>query len=1175
MMARIWTEAQKQAIDSRNGTVLVSAAAGSGKTAVLVERVIEYVTDKNNPVDIERLLIVTYTKAAAAEMKERISKRLSEMISAEPENQYLKRQKMYLPNAQISTMDSFCGRLVKENFEKLQIAPDYSMLSDIENDMLKDEVVSEVLEEIYNLPPRDTEDFLNLFTNSKNDFNLKKAILTLCEFAMASANPDLWVENCFKPYFDDTPIEKNEWGKYCLSYLKDILNFIYEKATGILNDTPEVTKLEVFITDEVLTLQSSIAEIIDLIDSNGDWDDIRERVNSLGVKSFPRLSKDESDAPDTLEIKYRRKGYKTLFDTAKSVMMCSAEEFQEDIRYIRPIVTVFEKCVLRFMELLAERKRENNKYYYSDILHFALKLLVEFKADGTYEITQLAKECAESFAEILIDEFQDTNEAQDTLFSAISRDNSNKFMVGDVKQSIYRFRQAMPEIFVGYKDSFSPYGGENYPATICLDRNFRSKKGIVEGINFFFRFIMSKELGGVDYCEDGENLVFGGNYGDDDTPDVSVHIVETDKKSGNDLIAEARHIGNVINELMNNGTTVGKKGEERPLKYSDICILLRAVKSKAPIFAAELVKMGIPAHFQKQGGFFDSTEVVTMISMLKIIDNPIQDVPLVSVMLSPLCPFTEDDLVKYRCESRRGNIYSTIKKQYDNDEKVKEFLDLLSFLRTLSVTMDVGSLIRRILEITSYDSIVGAMDNGEKRALNLELLISYAENYESSGGMGLSGFIRYLEKIRKNKMDLEGANEISENDDVVRIMTIHASKGLEFPVVFLGNASAKFNSRDDCKINLHRDLGVGLQRYFPHLNKELPTLTHSAIDLAEEREEIAELMRLLYVAMTRAEEKFYMVGSLYDPQKKVDELYYTYYSDFNNKQVPFLLTTSFMKWTILCLLSHPSFTMGDEFLNRFIIPYPNSPKIGFNLIDTPCEEIFEIKEKTVYMPNNELKNVLKEKLSYEYPFSSVSNIPVKYAASSMDNKANLKYLTSENPAFFGAGELTPAQRGTLTHRFMENCDLKGAFADLNGEISRLVEGGIFTDREAESLNIGKIKRFLESDLYNRIIGAELFSREREFSMSVPISHVNGNLPENVVNEDVIVQGVIDGVIINGNVGEIVDYKTDKVGSEEELVERYREQMKIYKKAAEECLQLHDVTVTLYSFHLSKEISVKL
>ena len=1170
-MARIWTDAQKQAIDSRDGTVLVSAAAGSGKTAVLVERVIERITDENNPVDIEKLLIVTFTKAAAAEMKERISKRLSELIHEQPQNQYLKRQKMYLPNAQISTMDSFCVKLIRENFEKADIAPDFSMLSDIEHDLLKQEIISEVLEGIYSLPENETEDFLKLFSNGRNDNNLKDSILSLYNFAMASQNPLNWLETTFSEYFEDILVSESKWGKYSLERLAEILEYIKIKANDIINDAPQNSNLAGAITNDLAPILISINNILKIINETPEkWDEIRMLTASLKFNTFPRVPKDEKDCYYD-DIKSRRDSIKKYISSANSILICSESEFKEDIEYLRPIMTILKNCTINFIEKLSEYKKENNSYYFSDVLHLALKILVEFNPDGTYVKTPLANELSDNFAEILIDEFQDTNEAQDTLFSVISKNDENKFMVGDVKQSIYRFRQAMPEIFMGYKDSFETYNGNNYPAVINLDRNFRSRKGILDGINHIFHYLMTRKTCGIDY-KNGEQLEFGGNYPQENSPDVSVHIVESDNQRGSDLVAEARHIGNVINNLISSRTLVGKKGEERPIRYSDVCILLRAVKDKANVIARELDSMGVPAYFQKQGGFFESKEIVTIISMLKVIDNPVQDVSLASVMLSPLFPFTEDDLAKYRCDNRNDNFYNVIKGQYDKDKKVKDFLDLLSLLRTLSVTMDIASLIRRILEITSYDSIASAMENGEKRILNIELLINYAENYENNGGLGLSGFIRYLDRIRKNNKDLDGANEISENDDVVRIMSIHKSKGLEFPVVFVANCSSSTHINDLSKVKVNRKLGVATPRYFPLLHKDFNTLPSNTIKLCEKQDDAAEHIRVLYVAMTRAEEKLYLVGSMYNPEKKITDLYYDCYDNHNEPSVPVSMCSSYMQWILLSMMNHPSMNL-ETLLNTH--KKSESPTIDFGIFEK-CESPLTVSiEEKNFECDNDILQVISNRLVYKYPFSTLSDIPVKYAASAINSDENLKYLASENPAFSGTGDLTPAQRGTLTHKFMEICNLEKAYENLDEEINHAVENKIFTQKEADSLNVNAIKSFFESSIYKRILSAEKYVREQEFSMSVPISFIDNNLPENVQNETVIVQGIMDGIIINGKNGEIIDFKTDRVPNEEELCERYKEQMTIYKKAAEECFGLQNVTVSLYSFHLSKEISLKL
>ncbi len=1170
-MARQWTKSQKQAIESRNGTVLVSAAAGSGKTAVLVERVIQRITDVENPVDIEKLLIVTFTKAAAAEMKERIAKRLTELICEQPRNQYLKRQKMYLSNAQISTMDSFCGRLVKENFEKAGIAPDYIMLSDVEHDMLKREVLSEVLEEVYSRPENETEAFLKIFTNGRNDQNLIDSTISLYEFAMASQNPLSWVENTFSDYFNNLCVYETKWGKYSLNRLAEILEYIKIKADDIIADAPENSNLAGAIANDLAPVQLLVNNILNLIyNSPEKWDEIKELTESVKFATFPRIPKEEKDCYYD-DIKGRRDGIKKYIAEMNKILVCTESEYMEDMEYLRPVMVILKDIVINFMTLLSQRKQENNAYYFSDILHFALKILVKFNEDGTYVKTSFADEVSNNFDEILIDEFQDTNEAQDTLFSVISKNNKNKFMVGDVKQSIYRFRQAMPEIFMGYKDSFAEFTGENYPATINLDKNFRSREGIVKGINFIFDFLMTRKSCGIDYKK-GEQLDFGGNYGNSNSADVNVHIVESNNSKGSDLVAEAHHIGNIINDLIAQGTLVGKKGEERPIKYSDICILMRAVKDKAQIIARELNDMGIPAYFQKQGGFFESREIITMISMLKVIDNPVQDVPLASVMLSPMFPFTEDDLAKYRCDERKANFYNVVKSHYSADNKVKEFIDLLSLLRNLSVTMDIGSLMYRVLEITSYDSIVGAMNNGEKRILNLELLISYAKNYEANGGSGLSGFLRYLDKIRKNNKDLEGANEISENDNVVQIMSIHKSKGLEYPIVFVANCSSSISSTDYNRVKINRKLGIATPRYFPELHKDFITLPLNTIKLLEKQEEIAEQIRVLYVALTRAEEKLYLVGSMYNPYKKIVELYHNCYGNFIEPAVPLSICGSYMHWILLALMTHPVMDFSELL---FCCKNPDSPKIHFGIYEKSESECVNTQEVVVYKSDSEILDEINKRLSYDYPYAALSNIPVKYVASAIERNENLKYLATENPSFSSAGDLTPAQRGTLTHKFMEMCDFTKAKTDLSNEIKRLIDNNTFTQKEAEVINIKSIKSFFESELCNRILTAEKYLREKEFTMFVPLSQVNDSLSEDLLNETVIVQGVIDGLVINGDNGEIVDYKTDRVSSTDELCEKYKEQMKMYKKAAEECFHLQNVTITLYSFHLSQEISLKL
>ncbi len=1172
-MSRAWTSAQQKAIDSRHGTVLVSAAAGSGKTAVLVQRIIERLTDKQKPTPVENLLVVTFTKAAAAEMRERLSKALADLIEKNPADSFLKRQKMFLPNASICTMDSFCSRLVKENFQNLDILPDFTLMSDNEHEMLKNEVVNEILDRIYGECSAEYSALLQLFTDGRSDKNLVKSILSIYDFAMASPYPQRWINEHFSFYENDIPIEKSIWGEFSLNTLKERLEYLKVKIDKLFLDAGENSKLATSIRNDLLPIQVKATQCLDIIEKGSDWNRLKDIVDSLALERFPSFKADEKDALYS-EIKARRDSLKEIFSSLQKIMTCYAEDFENDTRLLRPVMSAFKQTVLMFSEKLAEYKKEKNSYYFSDILHKALGLLVVPNEEGVMQRSEIALELMNNFDEILIDEFQDTNEAQNFLFDAISKDSQNKFMVGDVKQSIYRFRQANPEIFIRYKDRFQEFTNNNYPAKISLDRNFRSRKGIVDAVNFFFNGIMTKKMGDVDY-KNGEQLVFAADYSETDNCDTTVHIVEAQDSRASNLENEARYIGKLIKDAVSSKITVGKKGEERPIKYSDICILMRAVKTQAPVVARELAAMGVPVHYKKNGGFFDNAEITTMLSLLRVIDNPVQDVPLMATMLSPMFPFTEDDLAQMRVKNRHGSIYTLLKENYETDEKVRHFLDTVNLLRTLSVTLSVSGLIRRVFEMTSYDSVVGAMADGEKRVLNLKMLISYADTYEQNGHFGLSGFLRYVDKLRENNFDLEGANTISENDNVVRIMTIHKSKGLEFPMVILANCSGDFSRDYGEKALVDKSMGVATVLYDSHLHKEFETQHFTALKLKNHIEEMNEEVRVLYVAMTRAKEKLHLVGSLYNPDSTVHKLYCSKYNGQEDNSVALTGCGNLFQWVLLSMLSHPSvqtYAKSIGILNSHSVNTESKIQLVFGKAPA-VGEATELEGEAMAVNPAKLSQIT-EKVDYVYPFAVLSGTGIKYSASKIENEQSTQYIATENPAFMGEDELTPAQRGTLLHRFMEKCDFSLAEKDASAELNRLTEKKVFTAAEEKAVNIKRISQFFKSELYSRIKKDEKnFYREKEFTMSIPVCELVTGLECNT-DEAAVVQGIIDGIIINGKNGEIIDYKTDKVKTEEELVERYRAQMSVYVRAAKECFGLENIKVTLYSFSLSKEISVK-
>ena len=1167
-----WTPAQREAIDSLGGTVLVSAAAGSGKTAVLVERIINRITNPENPSSVDRLLVVTFTKAAAAEMKNRLCEAISALLEKDPSNVFLKKQKLCLSEANICTMDSFCARIVKENFDALPISPDFTMLSENENKILLSEAADEILSEIYENGGKGDLSLLELFTNQKNDQTLKSLLIKMYDLAMADSDPENWIESAFAPYFKDEPLEKSVCGQYILSLLREQICFILEKADRAVLDAQGGGKTESALNDDLAEPEAALKSALCKIDAGAEWNDIRDTVNSVTFKSFQRFSDEEKDSL-YYQIKARRDLIKKDTEKLKSVLVCTAEDYYADIEYLRPVMSSLKDRVKQFLSRVAAVKAERNSFYFTDILHFALNLLYEKTESGETVKTALAKELTGEFDEILIDEFQDTNEAQVSLFNAISKDGNNQFIVGDVKQSIYAFRQARPEIFVSLLDKTPRFEGKNYPAKIYLDSNFRSREGVVEAVNFFFDFLMVPKLGGLNYKET-ERLRFSAvGFDESDSADTQLHIVESQDNSSN-IVKESQYIGSLIKKMIDDEMPVGKGDAKRPVRYGDICILMRAVKDKANIMAGELIKYGIPVHYKKDGGFFENAEVMTVISMLRAIDSPLSDIPLLSVLLSPLTPFTEDDVAKLKAEHTRIPLYSALKLNEEKSEKAKQVIEMLAYFRTLSVTLCVADLIRRIYEVTAFDCVVFAMDGGEKRVLNLQKLVSYAESYNASGKFGLSGFLRYIDRLQKNGYDLEDAQTASENENAVRIMTYHKSKGLEFPVVILADMSAKFHNESKEKLPVNKELGAGALRFIPEENREIKTLFYSAVINKNEDENTAENLRLLYVAMTRAKEKLLLVGSVRNPQKRIEDLFFENNVGGQNIHSAIKNANSFFDLVLFSMINHPSFS-DFSFVKNLC---GRTQKDTKSVIDVHFCEDFEnteeiSREKETYPPDRKITEIIKEKVSYAYPFDSLSGIDVKYTASSINRETEDEYFASENPAFLSKGKISPAKRGTLIHKFMEVCDMELASLDIDGEIKRLIDKGVFAAEEAAALDKEKIRRFFESDMFKRICGGERFLREKEFTMSVPLNVIKKDI-KFAEDETAVVQGVVDGFIVNGNTGEIVDYKTDRVKSADELCERYKTQMWVYKRAAEECFGVKNVKVTLYSFELSREISVK-
>ncbi len=1171
-----WTNEQLNAIKAVNGTLLVSAAAGSGKTAVLVERVIRRLTSQVNPCGADSLLMVTFTKAAAAQMRERIGEALAKRIAENPKDARLIRQQMLLPFARICTIDSFCNELVRENFHLLDIGPDFKILDESEAAIMRRESAGAVVEALYEENAPETGELAELLMKNNTDSVLTESIIRLHNEAEAYPFPEEWLNGLLEPFEHPRAVEESVWGTLIRQYAADALTYCIAASTDALE---AIRKDEIVWKAYTPTFEGDIAVYQKALTTvqNGSWDEMLDAVREIKfdrIGTLPRgFSSPVKDSAQALRGNLKPIAQKKLPD----VLCANAAEHLEDMAYLKPVVSKLVQAVMMYTKEYAQRKTAANSADFADILHLALRLLVQKKPDGSVSKTPLAAELAGRYTEILVDEYQDINKAQDMIFTALSKEENNLFFVGDVKQSIYRFRQAMPEIFLSRRGRLPLYEEENYPARVVLGKNFRSRAGITGFVNFVFSQIMSKAVGELDYDKD-EELVPAAEYPPARTPDAEIHIIDiSDGVEDSKESTEARYIGQMIHDLIASGLTVNGKNGERPAEYRDFCVLMRSVKNKAAAYIEELSKQNIPAYTELSGGFFQAREVAFMLSLLRILDNPLQDVPLLAVMLSPVFGFTPDDLARLRINDRKASLYRCLlAARAMGDSKCADFLKQTEELRRLASTLAAGALVRHLLEETGYLAIAGAMDGGAQRRANLHLLLDYANKYEAAGHIGLSGFIRFIDKLTGSDGDLSPALELSEAANVVRVMSIHKSKGLEFPVCILAGCSTGFNKESlKGKIVINPLAGVGLCRRDIATFREFDTISRRGAILATEQSELSEELRVLYVALTRAKERLITVMSIKDPEKKLAALAGI---AGNTAQIaPFAVrgAGSPADWILTAALRHP-----DAGLLRRLAGAEDLTTLpaGFAL-KTACRQEEMILEQDdsageTAQPNTELLAVIEKRLSYRYPYAALSAVVAKRAASELEESGiNRAFFAASRPAFLSQDKLTPAQRGTAIHKYMQYADYAAARADAAAERDRLIGRGFLTGLEGAAVDLDKINAFFQSDLAERIFASEKLMREQKFAIQIPARELYPELPENAADETVVVQGIADCAFIENGELVILDYKTDRGVTLEQLAERYAGQLAVYRRALTACLQMQVKESLLYSFEAGSSITV--
>lgn len=1166
MAERRWTVAQKNAINADSGTVLVSAAAGSGKTSVLVERIVRKITDPENPSAPESLLVVTFTNAAAAEMRGRIFKRVSEKIAEEPHrrNEYIILLSR-LSEMQVCTMDSFCMNLVKENCHLADIDADFRILDNAEEKKLKSKTASEVCEVRF----RDNCDtFLPLakmFDGGKSDKLFIDTIISLSDYSMSEPDPDVWLQGV-ADHFVKCNAADSEWGKCITENVLFALEYCNELSDGAFSDIGEDAELEEKLCEMLEYDRQQIDNAADAV-KNGTWNEklsaLQRALGNIKCKKFPRLSTAYTDNPSKLSAQTKRNEYKDVLDKAIKMMCCTEEENADDIAVLSDIAEELITTVRQYNDSLLTAKKEMAAFSFSDISHFALSLLYDGKASD--KKTPLAREITDSLSEILIDEYQDTNRAQDTLFRTLSKDGKNMFLVGDVKQSIYRFRLASPEIFIEKCERFPYYDGNADESKIILSENFRSRKGILDGVNFVFSSLMCKECGEIEYNDD-EKLNYPASFDKIETQDVFYTVIEADGEDEESV--EARYIAGVIKDKLKSCNVFSGNGE-RPAEPSDFCILLRSKSGTLPHFVRELKKAGLPVSSESADAFFETPEIKMMISFLKVIDNPVRDVELLAVLMSPFFGFSPDDAAALRIKyGKKGSLYSAVVRAgNDGDVKCLSVVKKIAYYKKLSSCLTADMLIREIYSDSSLIYIVSAMPDGKGRVSNLNRLLELAEEgkeYRSS----LGSFIRYTDTVRENSSDTGN----TPDGDGIKIMSMHKSKGLEFPFVFIAGTSKQFNKQDiRTSLVVSHNYGVGIKRRESEMLKHYDTLSFSAVKTDIENNTMSEELRIYYVAMTRAKQELHIVSALDKAQEKLEK---TEYLLSNLSKVPAYkvrYAVSPSVWLMMCFLKHP-----DGSAIRFVTPDREVAKGEINI--SFIEKLNHPDESKTAEPvafDGELINTIRNNASFTYKWRDVSSSLSKHTASSLNEEHfDPVGFGKSIPAFMFSGKMSPSDIGTATHRFLQFCDFDACKISVEDELRRLTECGRLTEKQAQGVDVLSIKAFIDSEVMKRIDECKNVYREKQFTITKSICELDSSISAEFCDEKTVVIGKLDLLFTENDGAVIVDYKTDNVNDISILAERYRSQMLLYIEAVEKSMGLRVKECILYSLRLKESISLK-
>jgi ATP-dependent helicase/nuclease subunit A len=1239
-----WTQEQQKVIFTKNCNLLVAAGAGAGKTAVLVERIIQKIIDDKEDIDIDRLLVVTFTNAAASEMRERIGDAISKELETKPESKNLQRQLTLLNKANIMTIHSFCLQVIKNNFHIIDLDSNFRVCDETEAVLLKQESIDEIFESKYEENNLEFIEFVKCY-GGKNDVKVENMILDLYEFAKSNPWPEKWISTMVERFnvSENFSFEESPWANVISDYIKIEVHGCKNKIEKAIEIVSNAEGIEYYLEP----LKTDLENINNIMNCS-NWEELKKEFNNLQFEKLPVKRNKDADKESKEKSKKIRDDVKKKLTEIFQDIFQGANDIAENLKEMYPKMKCLGNLAVEFNEKYGIKKRERALVDFNDIEHFCLDILTIKKENGEILPSKIALEYKQKFEEVLIDEYQDSNEVQEVIMNAVSNKNDipNMFMVGDVKQSIYRFRQAKPELFLYKYNNYSENKGTN-ERKIKLFKNFRSRPEIISAVNYIFNNIMSVNIGELEYDE-GEMLKSGAEfpkteYNDEESKrSIELHLI--DKKDNNsyeeneqysesdlgesskeetpdNIQIEGRLVGKKIIDLVSNEKfqVYDKKTKNyRTAAYKDIVILLRTTSNWSATFVEELKNLGIPVFADTNTGYFDTIEIRTIMSLLQIIDNPIQDIPILAVLRSPMEGFSAEEIIDIRMVDKNIAFYNILKIIAEEEAvddrlihiseelkiKVKNFIHKLNKWRKKSLYMSLDEFIWYIYADTGYYGFTGAMTGGKQRQANLRILFQRAKQYESTSYKGLFNFINFINKLRNSSGDMGSAKTLGENEDVVRIMSIHKSKGLEFPIVILSGTGKNFNLMDmNRSVLFHGELGLGPEYVNIERRISYPTIAKQVIKKKIKIETLSEEMRILYVALTRAKEKLIITGTAKDLEKNSEK--WCEALKYEGDKIPEYLVINaknYLDWIAPAAAKHSSGKVIRETAGSYDFENLVEDKFRWNVKlwkkeefknSLSCEEeqediIKAIESESLKNNDSTYREEVNRRLNWKYIYKEACNIPAKLSVSEIKRKFDFlgvdeesSYLISSNtlnkPVFLQkTKKLSPSERGTLMHMVMQNVDLRrvSSYDEINNQIKELVNREFIRAEEASSIDINKILKFFSSTLGERMKKSKKVFREVPFIISINSTELYKNLPKDVYeNEKILLQGVIDCYFEEDDELVLLDYKTDYIDDLDKVKEKYSVQIQYYKNALQRLTGKNVKNKYLYLFYNDEIVEI--